>query len=127
MACLETRREAGQALEETALGVDDRGQFLASTVTESHAQNPSQVPALLAQVDHDIERFIGDGMLRPGASLRRCCVSFPESPSDRPAPQGCRGEQPGRNLPDATRWAYFGERRAISLETDVGLLCAEPR
>jgi Transposase DDE domain len=44
------------------LGVDEQGQILASTLTESHAQDPSQVPALLSQVDHGIERFIGDGM-----------------------------------------------------------------
>jgi hypothetical protein len=44
------------------LGVDDQGKIIASTMTESHAQDPSQVPALLSQVDHDIERFIGDGM-----------------------------------------------------------------
>jgi hypothetical protein len=44
------------------LGVDDQGQIIASTVTESHAQDPSQVPALLSQVDRVIARFIGDGM-----------------------------------------------------------------
>jgi hypothetical protein len=44
------------------LGVDDQGQILASTVTESHKQDSSQVPGLLAQVDHGIDRFIGDGM-----------------------------------------------------------------
>jgi len=44
------------------LGVDAQGQILASTLTESHAQDPTQVPALLSQVDHVLERFIGDGM-----------------------------------------------------------------
>jgi hypothetical protein len=44
------------------LGVDAQGQIVASTVTESHAQDPSQVPALLAQVDQPIACFIGDGM-----------------------------------------------------------------
>ena len=39
-----------------------QGQIVASTVTESHEQDPSQVPALLSQVDHVIDRFIGDGM-----------------------------------------------------------------
>ena len=44
------------------IGVDAQGRIVASTVTESHAQDPSQVPALLSQVDHRIDRFIGDGM-----------------------------------------------------------------
>jgi hypothetical protein len=44
------------------IGVDAQGQIIASTVTESHKQDPSQVPALLSQVDREIERFIGDGI-----------------------------------------------------------------
>ncbi len=35
---------------------------MASTVTEGHEQDPSQVPALLSQVGGEIERFIGDGI-----------------------------------------------------------------
>jgi hypothetical protein len=45
------------------IGVDDRGQIIASTLTESHEQDPSQVPALLSHVDHRIHRFVGDGIL----------------------------------------------------------------
>jgi hypothetical protein len=44
------------------IGVDAQGHIVAATVTDSHAQDPSQVPALLSQVEHRIERFIGDGM-----------------------------------------------------------------
>ena len=44
------------------IGVNAQGRIVASTVTESHEQDPSQVPALLSQVDCVIERFIGDGM-----------------------------------------------------------------
>jgi hypothetical protein len=44
------------------IGVDAQGQIVASTVTDSHAQDPSQVPALLSQVDQPIDRFIGDGI-----------------------------------------------------------------
>jgi hypothetical protein len=44
------------------LGNDDQGQIIASTVTESQEQDPYQVPALLAQVDHPSDRFIGDGI-----------------------------------------------------------------
>jgi hypothetical protein len=44
------------------IGVDAQGQMVASTVTESHEQDPSQVPALLSQVDQPIDRFIGDGI-----------------------------------------------------------------
>jgi hypothetical protein len=44
------------------LGVDDQGQMLASTVTESNEQDPSQVPELLTQINREIDRFIGDGM-----------------------------------------------------------------
>ena len=49
-------------LEETAYRVDAQGQIVASTVTESHTQDPPQVPALLSQVDHHIHRVVGDGM-----------------------------------------------------------------
>jgi hypothetical protein len=44
------------------IGVDAQGQIVASTLTESHAQDPSQVPALLAQVDYRIDRFVGDSI-----------------------------------------------------------------
>jgi len=44
------------------IGVEAQGQMVASTVTESHEQDPSQVPAVLAQVDHRIDRFVGDGI-----------------------------------------------------------------
>jgi hypothetical protein len=44
------------------VGVDDQGQIVASTVTESNEQDPSQVPQLLDQIDEEIGRFIGDGI-----------------------------------------------------------------
>ena len=44
------------------IGVDAQGYIVASTVTESHAQDPSQVPALISQVERDMARFIGDGI-----------------------------------------------------------------
>jgi hypothetical protein len=44
------------------IGVDDQGQILASTVTESNEQDPSQVPELLDQIEGDIDRFVGDGI-----------------------------------------------------------------
>jgi hypothetical protein len=44
------------------VGVDDRGQIVASTMTESNEQDPSQVPELLNQIDEEIGRFIGDGI-----------------------------------------------------------------
>ena len=44
------------------IGVDSQGWIIASTVTDSHDQEPSHVPSLLAQVDRDIKRFIGDGI-----------------------------------------------------------------
>ncbi len=44
------------------IGVNAQGQIVASTVTESHEQDPSQVPALLPQVKGEIGRFIGDGI-----------------------------------------------------------------
>jgi hypothetical protein len=42
--------------------MDTQGQIIASTVTESQAQDPSQVPEIFSQVDHHIDRFIGDGI-----------------------------------------------------------------
>jgi Transposase DDE domain len=44
------------------LGVDAQGRIVASTLTESQEQDPSQVPALLSQVNHRIDRFVGDGI-----------------------------------------------------------------
>lgn len=44
------------------IGVDAQGRIVAFTVTASHEQDPSQVPALLSQVDGVIDRFIGDGI-----------------------------------------------------------------
>ena len=44
------------------IGVDAQGRIVASTLTESHEQDPSQVPALLSQVEHRIDRFIGNGI-----------------------------------------------------------------
>jgi len=42
------------------LGVDENGRILASKVTGGHEHDPSQVPNLLAQVDREIGRFVGD-------------------------------------------------------------------
>jgi hypothetical protein len=44
------------------IGVDTQGHIVAATVTESHAQDPAQVPELLSQIEREIDRFIGDGM-----------------------------------------------------------------
>jgi len=44
------------------LGVDENGRILASKVTDGHEQDPSKVPDLLAQLDREIDRFIGDGI-----------------------------------------------------------------
>jgi hypothetical protein len=44
------------------IGVDAQGRIVASIVTESQEQDPSQVPALLFQVNHRIDRFVGDGI-----------------------------------------------------------------
>src|SRR5262245_63384335 len=49
------------------IGVDAQGRIVASTVTESHEQDPSQVPALLSQVDHRLDRFVGDGIFDQAA------------------------------------------------------------
>jgi hypothetical protein len=43
------------------IGVDAQGRIVASTVTESQEQDSSQVPALLSQVDHRVDRFVVDG------------------------------------------------------------------
>lgn len=55
----EKERKAWKKLH---IGVDGQGWIIASTVTDDHEQDPSQVPALLGQVDREIEHFIGDGI-----------------------------------------------------------------
>jgi hypothetical protein len=52
----------GKRWKKLHLGVDDQGRIVASTVTDSHAQDPAQVPELLSQVDRKVQRFIGDGI-----------------------------------------------------------------
>lgn len=44
------------------IGVDNEGWILAQTMTDSHEQDPSQVPALLAQIDRPLARLVGDGI-----------------------------------------------------------------
>jgi transposase len=44
------------------IGVDENGRILASKVTDGHEHDPSQVSSLLAQVDREIDRFVGDGI-----------------------------------------------------------------
>lgn len=44
------------------IGVDKNGWITASKVTEGSEQDPSQVPDLLAQVDREIDCFVGDGI-----------------------------------------------------------------
>jgi Transposase DDE domain len=48
------------------LGVDDQGQIIASTVTGSNEQDPSQVPELLTQIEGAIAYFVGDGIYDQG-------------------------------------------------------------
>ena len=44
------------------IGVDASGWVVASTLTDDHAQDPSQVPGLLAQVNREVDRFVADGI-----------------------------------------------------------------
>lgn len=52
----------GKRWKKLHIGVDDQSQIIASTVTDSHEQDPSQVAELLSQVDQTLDRFIGDGI-----------------------------------------------------------------
>jgi hypothetical protein len=42
------------------IGVDENGWILASNVTDGYEHDSSQVPSLLAQVNREIDRFVGD-------------------------------------------------------------------
>jgi hypothetical protein len=44
------------------IGVDNEGWILAQAMTDSHEQDPSQVPALVAQVNRPLARLVGDGI-----------------------------------------------------------------
>ena len=48
--------------EKLHLGVDENGRILAFMVTDGHEHDSSQVPNLLAQVDREIDRFVGEGI-----------------------------------------------------------------
>jgi len=56
------REKKAKRWKKLHIGVDDQGQIVASTVSESHEQAPSQVPELLDQIEGEIDRFIGDGI-----------------------------------------------------------------
>ena len=51
-----------QCWKKLHIGVDAPGQMVASMVTQNHAQDPLQVPQLLAQANRVIDRFMGDGI-----------------------------------------------------------------
>lgn len=55
----EKRRKRWKKLH---IGVDESGWVIASVVTDDNAQDPSQVPVLLAQVNGDVEHFVADGI-----------------------------------------------------------------
>jgi hypothetical protein len=44
------------------IGVDDDGWIRTSILTDGHTQDPTVVPALLAQLDCELERFVADGI-----------------------------------------------------------------
>ena len=44
------------------IGIDEQGEIVASTVSESHEQDPSQVSGLLEQIEGEIDRFVADGI-----------------------------------------------------------------
>jgi hypothetical protein len=54
--------EKGKRWKKLHIGVDDQGQIIASTVSESNEQDPSQVPELLDQIEGEIDRFVADGI-----------------------------------------------------------------
>jgi hypothetical protein len=60
--CQKHGEKKGKRWKKLHIGVDDQGQILASTVTESNEQDPSQVPTLLSQVDQSMKGFVGDSM-----------------------------------------------------------------
>ncbi len=112
------------------IGVDTQGRIVASTVTESPEQDPSQVPELLSQVDRAIDRFRARGWhVRPSARVRCCHGPLPGSQRDHPAPQGCGVERPSGALTHSTRSTSFGHREggSVCMETNIGLLRSESR
>ena len=50
----------GKRWKKLHIGVDDQSQIVASTVSESNEQDPSQVPELLDQIEGEIDRFVAD-------------------------------------------------------------------
>lgn len=57
-----------QRCKKRHIGVDSQSWIIASRLIESREQNPSQVPALLTEVEREIERFIGEGDFVAGPS-----------------------------------------------------------
>ncbi len=59
------------------LGVDEDGWILASKVNDGHEHDPSQVPHLLAQVNREIDRFIGDRIYDQEAVYKAVALHSP--------------------------------------------------
>jgi Transposase DDE domain len=80
----------GKRWKKLHIGVNAQGQIVASTVTASQAQDPSQVPELLSQVDRVIARFIGDGIYDQAPVYAAVLAHSPgASGSSRPARMRC--------------------------------------
>ena len=90
------------------IGVNDQGWISASAMTDSHEQDPSQVPVLLAQVDREIDHFIGDGIYDQEPVYTAVEAHSP-SASVIITPERRRAKSPGRDLTDPTRSASFGD------------------
>jgi hypothetical protein len=62
MAHPETWAKQGRRWKKWHLSVDDQGPIMASGVPDGHEQDPVHVPELLSQIDHEMRRFIADGL-----------------------------------------------------------------
>ena len=108
-------------------GVDAQGRIVVSTVTKSHEQNPSRVPVLLSQVEHRIDRFVGDGIFDQAPVYTAVEHHSPGARVIIPSRKDAVFSPTATTAPTQTRCASIGhrERGSVWLETDVGLLCAE--
>ena len=111
------------------LGVDENGRILASKVTDGHEQDPSQVPNLLAQLDREIDRFVGDGIYDQESVYEAVAHHSPGAEVGRTAENRRCVNQQFHQCFLSSRQSYCGnpEQGTIRVEASVWILFAESR
>ncbi|MCK4431735.1 MAG: transposase [Candidatus Aminicenantes bacterium] len=111
------------------IGVDENGRILASKVTDGHEHDPSQVPNFLAQVEREIDRFVGDRIYDKKAVYEAVDHHSSGAEVGRAAEKKRGVVQQSHQFSLSSRPSYCGdpEQGMVRVETSVWILFAESR